>query len=99
MIDKYNLLENEWMKRTLRKREQCAHVYMKLVFTRGMRSTQLSESLNRTLRGYLKGDHNIVQFLTHFNRIVVVNGIRKFLQYMILDKSCLECGIKIEFLT
>ncbi|XP_028114376.1 protein FAR1-RELATED SEQUENCE 1-like [Camellia sinensis] len=44
---------------------------MKWVFTGGMRSTQLSESLNGTLRGYLKGDHNIVQFFTHFNRIVV----------------------------
>ncbi|KAF5940655.1 hypothetical protein HYC85_021822 [Camellia sinensis] len=59
------------MKRTWRKREQWAHVYMKWVFTGGMRSTQLSESLNGTLRGYLKGDHNIVQFFTHFNRIVV----------------------------
>ncbi|KAL7263244.1 hypothetical protein ACSBR1_001424 [Camellia fascicularis] len=44
---------------------------MKWVFTGGMRSTQLSESPNGTLRGYLKGGHNIVQFFTHFNRIVV----------------------------
>ncbi|KAL7170256.1 hypothetical protein ACSBR2_035180 [Camellia fascicularis] len=36
-----------------------------------MRSTQLSESLNATLKRYLQVDHNIVQFFTHFNRIVV----------------------------
>ncbi|KAL7200335.1 hypothetical protein ACSBR1_032292 [Camellia fascicularis] len=36
-----------------------------------MRSTQLSESLNATLNRYLQADHNIVQFFTHFNRIVV----------------------------
>ncbi|XP_028072973.1 protein FAR-RED IMPAIRED RESPONSE 1-like [Camellia sinensis] len=44
LIDKYNLQENEWMKRTWRTREQWAHVYMKWVFTGGMRSTQLSEN-------------------------------------------------------
>ncbi|XP_028109693.1 protein FAR1-RELATED SEQUENCE 5-like [Camellia sinensis] len=31
LIDKYNLQENEWMKRTWRKREQWAHVYMKWI--------------------------------------------------------------------
>ncbi|XP_028124371.1 protein FAR1-RELATED SEQUENCE 5-like [Camellia sinensis] len=96
LIDKYNLQENEWMKRTWRKREQWAHVYMKWVFTGGMRSTQLSESLNGTLRGYLKGDHNIVQFFTHFNRIVVderyeeistIYDSRQKLQIMKLKKS------------
>ena len=66
------------MKRTWRKREQWAHVYMKWVFTRGMRSTQLSESLNGTLRRCLKGDHNIVQFFTHFNRIVADTRYEEF---------------------
>ncbi|XP_028077303.1 protein FAR1-RELATED SEQUENCE 5-like [Camellia sinensis] len=60
LIDKDNMQENEWMKRTWRKRERWAHLYMKWVFTGGMRSTQLSESLNGTLRRYLKGDHDIV---------------------------------------
>ncbi|KAL7233460.1 hypothetical protein ACSBR1_017140 [Camellia fascicularis] len=71
LIDKYNLHENAWMKKTWEKREQWAHVYMKYLFIARMRSTQLSESLNTALKRYLQADHNIVQFFTHFNRIVV----------------------------
>ena len=37
-----------------------------------MRSTQLSESLNADLKNHLKSDLNLVQFFTHFER--VVNG-------------------------
>ncbi|KAL7233673.1 hypothetical protein ACSBR1_017315 [Camellia fascicularis] len=59
------------MKKTWEKRKQWAHVYMKYLFTAGMRSTQLSESLNAALKRYLQADHNIVQLFTHFNRIVV----------------------------
>ncbi|KAM3325841.1 hypothetical protein P3S67_000966 [Capsicum chacoense] len=35
-----------------------------------MRSTQLSESFNRSLRAYLKFDLDIVQFYKHFKRSV-----------------------------
>ncbi|KAL7242901.1 hypothetical protein ACSBR1_015326 [Camellia fascicularis] len=44
---------------------------MKLVYTVGMRSTQLSESLNVELKKHLKVDHNIVQLFTHFNQVVM----------------------------
>ncbi|KAL7188227.1 hypothetical protein ACSBR1_038147 [Camellia fascicularis] len=35
------------------------------------RNWRKREHLNGTLRGYLKGDHNIVQFFTHFNWIII----------------------------
>ncbi|XP_028108771.1 protein FAR1-RELATED SEQUENCE 5-like [Camellia sinensis] len=71
LIHKYNLQENLWIKKTWELREKWAHVYMKLVYTARMRSTQLSESLNAELKRHLKVDHNIVQFFTHFNRVVM----------------------------
>jgi len=43
-------------------------------FTPGTRSTQLRESFNAALKNYLKSDLNLVQFFTHFER--VVNGKR-----------------------
>ena len=58
------------MKATWALREKWGHVYMKRTFTAGMRSTQLSESLNAALRKYLKPDHDIVQFFVHFERVV-----------------------------
>jgi zinc finger SWIM domain-containing protein 3 len=43
---------------------------MKDVFTLGMRSTQLSESLNSELKRYFKSDFDIIRFLKHFERVV-----------------------------
>jgi zinc finger SWIM domain-containing protein 3 len=43
---------------------------MKDVFTLGMRSTQLSESLNSELKRHFKSDFDIIRFLKHFERVV-----------------------------
>ena len=59
------------MKKTWELREKWTHVYMKWSFNAGMRSTQLSESLNAKLKKHLKSDHNIVQFFTHFDQVVL----------------------------
>ncbi|XP_058202357.1 protein FAR1-RELATED SEQUENCE 1-like [Rhododendron vialii] len=60
-----------WMKKTWDIRKKWAHVYMKWSFTTGMRSTQLSESLNAKIKKFVKFDHDIVQFFTHFDRLVM----------------------------
>jgi zinc finger SWIM domain-containing protein 3 len=43
---------------------------MKNALTLGMRSTQLSESLNDDLKDHLKFDLDIIRFFTHFERAV-----------------------------
>ena len=43
---------------------------MKDVFTLGMRSTQLSESLNSELKRHFKSDFDIIRFLKQFERVV-----------------------------
>jgi len=43
---------------------------MKDVFTLGMRSTQLSESLNSEVKRHFKYDFDIIRFLKHFERVV-----------------------------
>jgi zinc finger SWIM domain-containing protein 3 len=40
------------------------------VYTLGMRSTQLSESLNSDLKRHFKSDFDIIRFLKHFERVV-----------------------------
>ncbi|KAF7153688.1 hypothetical protein RHSIM_Rhsim01G0226000 [Rhododendron simsii] len=37
---------------------------------RGMKRTQLSVSFNSDLKDYLRSDHNLVQFFTHFERLL-----------------------------
>ncbi|XP_058196881.1 protein FAR-RED IMPAIRED RESPONSE 1-like [Rhododendron vialii] len=96
LIKKYNLQDNSWMAKTWEIREKWAHVYMKWSYTAGMRSTQLSESLNAKLKRCLKSDLNIVQFLTQFDIIVVekryeeskaIYNSREKLQRLLLKKS------------
>ncbi|KAL6609544.1 hypothetical protein ACP70R_039513 [Stipagrostis hirtigluma subsp. patula] len=59
-----------WFDSIYRVREKWAECYMRDVFTLGMRSTQLSESLNSDLKHYLKSDLNIIRFFKHFERAV-----------------------------
>ncbi|GJR01390.1 FAR1-related sequence 5-like protein [Tanacetum coccineum] len=70
IIDYYNVKENHWLKAMYEKKEKWAKCYMKSVYTLGMRSTQLSESLNGCLKDYLKSDLCILQFFKNFERVI-----------------------------
>ncbi|XP_060200856.1 protein FAR1-RELATED SEQUENCE 5-like [Lycium barbarum] len=70
MLEKYDLEDNSWLKNTFVVREKWSMTYGRHTFSAGMRSTQLSESFNGFLRGYLKSDLDIVQFFKHFQRSV-----------------------------
>ncbi|XP_062182129.1 protein FAR1-RELATED SEQUENCE 5-like [Phragmites australis] len=59
-----------WLGGIYQQKEKWPACYMKNVFTLGMRSTQLSESLNNDMKNYLKCDLDIAQFFTHFERAV-----------------------------
>ncbi|KAM3238321.1 protein FAR1-RELATED SEQUENCE 5-like [Capsicum annuum] len=70
MLQKYDLEDNNWLKNTFAIREKWSMTYGRNTFSAGMRSTQLSESFNASLRGYLKSDLDIVQFFKYFQRSV-----------------------------
>ncbi|XP_071918767.1 protein FAR1-RELATED SEQUENCE 5-like [Coffea arabica] len=70
MVKKHNLKNNEWLFGLYRIRDKWARCMMKERWTAGMRSTQLSESLNAAIKNHLKLDHDLVQFFRHFNRVV-----------------------------
>ncbi|XP_059306539.1 protein FAR1-RELATED SEQUENCE 5-like [Lycium ferocissimum] len=53
MLEKYDLESNCWLKNTFAIREKWSMTYGRNTFSGGMRSTQLSESFNGSLRGYL----------------------------------------------
>ena len=70
MIDKYATHDCSWLDRIYKLKKKWAKCYMKNTLTLGVRSTQLSESLNGDLKAYLKSDLDIVQFFKHFERVV-----------------------------
>ncbi|KAG5546375.1 hypothetical protein RHGRI_018528 [Rhododendron griersonianum] len=70
MLDEYNLRGNTWLQRIFDLREKWARPYVRWAWSAGMNSTQLSESFNSDLKDYLRSDHNLVQFFTHFERLL-----------------------------
>jgi zinc finger SWIM domain-containing protein 3 len=58
-LDSIYMLKHKW-----------AECYMLGVFSIGMRSTQLSESLNNALKGHLKSDLDIIRFLKRVEHVV-----------------------------
>lgn len=64
---------------------------MKNLYTLGMRSTQLGESLNNDLKEYLNSELYIIRFFGHFERVVQAKRERKkYSQSVSQDKSCHE---------
>ncbi|KAF7811452.1 protein FAR1-RELATED SEQUENCE 5-like [Senna tora] len=66
----YNVHENTWIRSIYSLKEKWAACYMKRFLTLGMRSTQLSESLNADVKRCLKPDVDILQFFKHFELVV-----------------------------
>jgi zinc finger SWIM domain-containing protein 3 len=61
--------KQSWLDSIYKVKEKWAKCYMTNVYTLGMRSTQLSESLNSDLKRHFKSDFDIIRFLKHFERL------------------------------
>jgi zinc finger SWIM domain-containing protein 3 len=70
MIQTYNGGSVSWLDGIYKLKKKWARCHMKNAFTLGVRSTQLSESLNGDLKAYLKSDLGIVEFFQHFEWVV-----------------------------
>jgi zinc finger SWIM domain-containing protein 3 len=70
ILHKYNVCDNSWLQRLFEVKEKWAKAYVKMSFSAGMTSTQLSERLNADLKDYLQSDYDIVKFFTHFDRLL-----------------------------
>ncbi|XP_042494245.1 protein FAR1-RELATED SEQUENCE 5-like [Macadamia integrifolia] len=70
LLTDHGMEDSTWLNRIYKIRYKWASYYIKNTFTLGMRSTQLSESLNGGLKDYLKSTMDVVQFFKHFERIV-----------------------------
>ncbi|KAM3760557.1 hypothetical protein ACB098_01G202800 [Castanea mollissima] len=64
------MLRNTRLIDLLKLKEKWAQAYVKRTFTARMKTTQLSESFNADLKDCLRTNLNIVEFFTHFERVV-----------------------------
>ncbi|KAK9931764.1 hypothetical protein M0R45_019028 [Rubus argutus] len=70
MLEMHNLKENKWLKKLFDVKEKWAFMYGRHTFTADMMSTQRSESMNNTLKKYLKPSHDLLRFFEHYERVL-----------------------------
>ncbi|PSS16368.1 Protein FAR1-RELATED SEQUENCE like [Actinidia chinensis var. chinensis] len=70
MLERYNLQDNDWLKRMFNQKEKWALVYGRQTFCADMTTTQRSESMNSLLKRYASYNNDLLQFFQHFQRLV-----------------------------
>ncbi|KAK2990917.1 hypothetical protein RJ640_028694 [Escallonia rubra] len=70
LLKRYKVHRNSWLERTYALKEKWARCYMKTTVTLGVRSTQLSESINAKLKKSLKSKLDILTFFKLFAMVV-----------------------------
>ncbi|CAJ2664423.1 unnamed protein product [Trifolium pratense] len=70
LINEYKVHDRNWIKSAYALKKKWASCYMKEAFTLGMRSTQVSESLNAHFKSCMKPNLDITQFFKHFEQVV-----------------------------
>ncbi|XP_021815106.1 protein FAR1-RELATED SEQUENCE 5-like [Prunus avium] len=70
MLDEYNVRGHLWLEIIFDLRKKWAMAYCKWSWSAGVKTTQISESFNATLKDYLNVDHDVVQFFMHFERVL-----------------------------
>jgi hypothetical protein len=89
-IMKSKMQNQSWLDNIYKVKEKWDECYMKDVYTLGMRSTQLSESLNSDLKYHFKSNFDIIRFLKHFERVVQEKRDKKLLSLFNSMKNYLE---------
>jgi hypothetical protein len=67
-IKRTKVSKQTWLDSIYNVKEKWVECYMKVVFTLGMRSTQMSESLNSDLNSYFKSNFDVIWFLKKFEK-------------------------------
>ncbi|ESR36928.1 hypothetical protein CICLE_v10030312mg [Citrus x clementina] len=72
MLGVYDVHDNNWLKSIFELREKWTYAYVRRAWSITMKSTQLNESFDVSLKDFLKSDLNVDQFFVHFERINII---------------------------
>ncbi|XP_021800758.1 protein FAR1-RELATED SEQUENCE 5-like [Prunus avium] len=70
MLEKYNLKDDDWLRRLFNIKEQWALVYGRQTFCDDITTTQRSESMNSALKKYVSYKYDLLRLFQHFQRLV-----------------------------
>jgi len=79
LLHKHNVYDNYWLQCLFELKDKWVKAYVKMYFSVRMTLTQLSESLNTSLKDYLQLDYDIVKFFLNFERLLNVNRYKELL--------------------
>ncbi|XP_057418076.1 protein FAR1-RELATED SEQUENCE 1-like [Lotus japonicus] len=69
LLAKFDVEENAWLQRMYTMKEKWAYCHMKKTFSLGMRSTQISESVNAEIKGFTNVNLDIIKFFKRFEDV------------------------------
>ncbi|XP_039686153.1 protein FAR1-RELATED SEQUENCE 5-like [Medicago truncatula] len=70
LLIKYGVQKNDWLQIMYNIKEKWASCYMKKTLTLGMRSTQLSESVNADIKNFMSKNLDLIKFFERFEDVV-----------------------------
>ncbi|XP_051124842.1 protein FAR-RED IMPAIRED RESPONSE 1-like [Andrographis paniculata] len=70
MLVKYNLVDNDWLRRLFNLKEKWALVYGRQFFCADITTTQRSESINSVIKRYSSSKNNLRVFFENFENLV-----------------------------
>ncbi|KXG40043.1 protein FAR1-RELATED SEQUENCE 5 isoform X2 [Sorghum bicolor] len=70
MLEKYDLRNNEWLRKLFQDRDKWAPVYNRHVFTADIKNSLQSESISSVLKKYLSPQFNLCSFFKHFEKVL-----------------------------
>ena len=70
MLEKYFLVNHDWLKGIFEEKEKEVRVYGRHMFISDMKSTQHRESMNNVLKKHLKPKHYFMTFFRPYSRLL-----------------------------
>jgi hypothetical protein len=68
IVGKYELVENDWLKKLYMRREKWVPAYLRTTFCAGMSTTQRSESMNKFFKDYVRSSTIVSEFVYHYEK-------------------------------
>jgi len=68
IVGKYELVENDWLKKLYMRREKWVPAYLRTTFCAGMSTTQRSESMNKFFKDYVRSSTMVSEFVYHYEK-------------------------------
>ncbi|XP_051137574.1 protein FAR1-RELATED SEQUENCE 5-like [Andrographis paniculata] len=98
MLEKYDIMENEWLKRLFRVKEKWALVYGRQFFCADITTTQRSESMNSVVKRFVSSKNPLRVFFERFENLIVSHRYEELIADFKARTSALVLPLPVQLL-